>query len=120
MELLWVENHSQFVRSTLPFLAGHSVIVVPTVVAARAALAERHFDVVLVDFDLEDGKGTELIRDLNRPPGRPIIVATSSHADGNNALLHAGADAICGKLEFARIPGLLQSLAKPQGISAGD
>jgi hypothetical protein len=70
---------------------------------------------VLVDFDLDDGKGEELVRELVASVGRPLIVATSSHADGNTALLHAGADAVCGKLEFARIPGLLQSLTKPHG-----
>jgi len=120
MELLWVEDHSQFVRFALPFLAGHSVSVVPSLSAARAALAERRFDVVLVDFDLQDGKGTELITDLIGTAGRPVIVATSSHVEGNEAMVRAGADGACGKLEFVRIPGVLQSLAGPNGIGAGD
>jgi DNA-binding response OmpR family regulator len=117
MELLWVENHPQFARFARPFLAGYSVTVVPSLAAARAALGKTRFDVVLVDFDLDDGKGAELVRELVASVGRPLIVATSSHADGNTALLHAGADAVCGKLEFARIPGLLQSLTKPPGTA---
>jgi DNA-binding response OmpR family regulator len=110
MELLWVENHPQFTRFARPFLAGYAVTVVPSLAAARAALGKARFDVVLVDFDLDDGKGAELVRELASRVGRPVIVATSSHTDGNAALLHAGADAVCGKLDFARIPGLLQSL----------
>jgi DNA-binding response OmpR family regulator len=120
MEILWVEDHSQFVRYALPFLAGHSVSVVPSLAAARNALAERRFAVILVDFDLQDGKGAELIRDLIGTAGRPLIVAASSHVEGNAALTRAGADAVCGKLEFARIPDLLQSLAGANGIGAGD
>jgi hypothetical protein len=56
MKLLWVEDHSQFVRFALPFLAEHSVRVVPSLATARAALAEHRLDVVLVDFDLQDGR----------------------------------------------------------------
>jgi DNA-binding NarL/FixJ family response regulator len=117
MKLLWVENHPQFARFARPFLAGYSLTVVPSLAAARAALGKSHFDVVLVDFDLDDGKGTVLVRELAASVGRPRIVGTSSHADGNAALLDAGADAFCGKLEFARIPGLLQSLIVPPGTS---
>jgi DNA-binding NarL/FixJ family response regulator len=112
MELLWVENHPHFVQATRRFLAGYSVTVVPSLAGARDALAKTRFDVVLVDFDLDDGKGAELVRELAGHTGRPTIVATSSHADGNEALLQAGADAVCGKLQFAGIPGLLQSLTQ--------
>jgi DNA-binding NarL/FixJ family response regulator len=112
MELLWVENHPHFVLAARRFLAGYSVKVVPSLSAARAALAKARFDVVLVDFDLDDGKGAELVRELAASTSRPMIVATSSHAVGNAALLQAGADAVCGKLQFAGIPHLLQSLTQ--------
>src|SRR5262245_49253506 len=117
MQLLWVENHPQFVRMARPFLAGFRVTVVPSLAAARDALGTARFDVVLVDFDLDDGKGEELVRELVAHDGRPRIVATSAHAEGNAALLHAGADAVCGKLDFARIPGLLRSLTGSQGTA---
>jgi DNA-binding response OmpR family regulator len=110
MELLWVENHSHFVQTARHFLSGYSVTVVPSLSAARAALKKARFDVVLVDFDLDDGKGADLVQELAASTARPTIVATSSHADGNAALLQAGADAVCGKLEFARIAGVLLSL----------
>jgi DNA-binding response OmpR family regulator len=110
MNLLWVENHPSFTRFARSFLAGYDVTVVPSLAAAREALTHAEFGVVLVDFDLDDGKGTELVGELAAAPRRPFVVAVSAHADGNAALLAAGADAVCGKLEFARIANVLSSL----------
>jgi CheY-like chemotaxis protein len=112
MQILWVENHDQFARiAARQFLAGHSVTVVPSLTGARAALVNGSFDVVLIDFDLDDGKGDELVRELKALPKPPHLVAASSHDEGNRALLEAGADAVCGKLQFARIAEVLPSLA---------
>jgi DNA-binding response OmpR family regulator len=111
MNILWVENHSQFARLAVrTFLAGHAVTVVPSLATARLELAEKAFEVVLVDFDLDDGKGTELVRTLRPGPGRPWVIAVSAHEAGNTALLEAGADAACSKLEFARIAAVIASL----------
>jgi hypothetical protein len=66
--------------------------------------------VVLVDFDLDDGKGTELVRELTSEPGRPVAIAVPAHADGNAALVAAGAGAGCGKLGFGRVTNALRSL----------
>jgi two-component system response regulator QseB len=113
MNLLWVENHAPFVHVALrSFLTAHTVTVVPSLAGARAALARDRFDAVLVDFDLDDGKGVELVRELVAATDRPLIVAASAHADGNTALRDAGADAVCGKMEFPRLAALLQELAQ--------
>jgi CheY-like chemotaxis protein len=104
MDVLWVENHAPFVRVCGPlFLSEHRVTVVPSLTAARAFLEGTSFDMVLIDFDLDDGKGTELVRELSNVAGRPLLVAVSAHAEGNRALIEAGADAVCGKPEFNRI-----------------
>lgn len=111
MNILWVENHPQFARlAARQFLGNHTVAVVPSLAAARAALAEMVYEVVLIDFDLDDGKGDQLVRELCSSPDRPKIVATSSHDAGNGALVQAGADAVCGKLEFARIAEVIDRL----------
>jgi DNA-binding NarL/FixJ family response regulator len=113
MNLLWVENHAPFVRvAGRQFLAAHRLTVVPTLAAARAALGGACFDVVLVDYDLDDGKGEELVRELAGVAGRPAVVAVSAHAAGNRALLEAGADAVCGKMEFARIAAVIEGLVR--------
>jgi two-component system OmpR family response regulator len=112
MNLLWVENHPSFTRYARSFLAGYTVTVAPYLAAARAALYRAEFDVVLVDFDLDDGNGADLVRELVVMPVRPVIVAASAHPGGNEALLAAGADAACPKVEFARLPDLLRTLAR--------
>ena len=84
MNVLWVENHATFVRRTLSFLAGHAVTVVPSLAGARAALGRGTFDAVLVDFDLDDGKGVELVRELHTRPGRPLLNGTLLRSVANH------------------------------------
>jgi DNA-binding response OmpR family regulator len=116
MRILWVENHASFVRVTLKqFLSEHAVTVVPSIAAARSALINDLFDIVLVDYDLDDGKGSELVAEVRQRRGALPIIATSSHERGNSLLIAAGATAVCGKTEFHRIRGVIESLAKPGG-----
>lgn len=62
MRILYVENHRRFAKLTVQqFLASHEVVVVPSLAAARQALAQGSFEAVLLDYDLDDGKGVELI-----------------------------------------------------------
>lgn len=108
MRLLWVENHAVFAElARRQFLAAHEVVIVPSVAEARTALACAAYDAVLVDYDLDDGKGTALVEVVRQLPHRPALIATSSHDDGNRLLLAAGADAICSKMRFAEIETVL-------------
>jgi DNA-binding response OmpR family regulator len=117
MTILWVENHASFARlAAKQFLAAHAVTVVPSLAEARAALAATAFDAVLIDYDLDDGKGDELVRELCARPNAPRVVATSSHDEGNRRLLEAGAHAVCGKMQFSRIA---EVLAKLPGVRNG-
>ena len=111
MRLLWVENHALFTRMAgRQFLAAHELTIVPSLSAARVALTESRFDAVLLDYDLDDGKGAELMGFIRQLPERLPVVATSSHADGNAALLAAGTDAVCPKTNFASIGSVLAGL----------
>jgi CheY-like chemotaxis protein len=85
------------------FLKSHLVTVVPSLAAARQALASENFDLVLCDYDLHDGKGDEFIRECRTSHPRLPIIAVSSHEAGNEALMGAGASAVCSKMEFERI-----------------
>ena len=68
----------------------------------------------MLDYDLDDGKGTELVHEIvNGPSGLPLI-ATSSHLAGNQALLNAGANAVCSKMDFANIEQVIASLSRKQ------
>lgn len=108
LRLLWVENHVTFARvAGRQFLAAYELTVVPTLAAAREALAAARFDAVLLDYDLDDGKGTSLFEVIAQLSPVPVVVATSAKDVGNEALLAAGARAACGKTKFAQIESVL-------------
>lgn len=113
MRILYVEDHARFSRIIVQtFLTDHDVVVEPTVVGARRRLATQPFDAVLLDYDLADGKGTELLPDLLLLSPRPVIIAASSHEDGNRSLREAGADAVCQKADLGRIAEVLGEILR--------
>ena len=109
MKILFVEDHQKFIETvTKFFLASYQLTAVPSLSEARQALAQSSFEVILIDYDLKDGKGTELMPELLKLPNRPPIIACSSHAKGSEALLLAGADAECSKLKFQHIGRVIE------------
>jgi CheY-like chemotaxis protein len=111
MKILLVENHREFASVVVPtFLSGHDVTVATSLSSAGAALSAATFDVVLVDYDLEDGKGDVLVARLALLPRAPAAVAISSHDAGNDALMKAGAIATCSKLRFDQIGAVLDQI----------
>ena len=116
MNILYLENHAVFAKQvTRQFLAAHRVTVVPSLSAARSALASGSYDLVLSDYDLDDGKGEEFVRECHvARPNLPII-AVSSHETGNTALLKAGASAVCSKMEFDHIQQVIAGLVIEKG-----
>jgi DNA-binding response OmpR family regulator len=110
MKLLWVENHAVFVRQAGRFLAAHQVTVVPSIASAKDALLAAPFDAILLDQDLDDGKGSSLVEFIRDLPCSPPVIAVSAHPDGNSALLAAGAVAACPKIRFAQIETVLRSV----------
>ena len=104
MNILYLENHAVFAKQvTQQFLAQHAVTVVPSLAEARAAFLSRSFDLILSDYDLDDGKGEEFVRECRAGYSKIPIVAVSSHDEGNTALLRAGASTVCSKMQFDRI-----------------
>ena len=111
MKILFVENHAVFAQTvTAKFLCDHQVEIVSSISGAWTAIVANRFDVVLVDYDLDDGKGDQLVRGI-RGQNLPVrIVGVSSHDDGNAAIRQAGADEICSKTNFADIGSVLRRL----------
>ncbi len=111
MNILYLENHAVFAEQvTRQFLASHRVTVVPSLSAARSTLTSGGFDLVLSDYDLDDGKGEEFVRECRTAHPQMPIIAVSSHEVGNAALVRAGASAVCSKMEFDRITQVIGSL----------
>ena len=108
MKVLFVENHPEFARTVAAaFLGGHELTVVPTISAARKEINRGDYDVALVDYDLDDGKGADLVSWI-RSSGTAIrVLAISAKDEGNAELLKAGADAVCRKTDFRQISSLL-------------
>jgi DNA-binding response OmpR family regulator len=121
MKILYVENHPVFAAQVCQqFLSAHSVRVVSSLAAARDALAADNYDLLLVDYDLDDGKGDELVRASRILYPKLKIVAASAHEAGNAALLKAGASAVCGKMEFDTIEHVLKYLEPEATDSSGE
>ena len=95
-------------------LVGHDVTIASTTSKAHDLLAETDFDVVLVDYDLDDDKGNELVRWIRDQSLDVKIVAVSAHDEGNRKLVLAGADGVCPKGKFKEI-GLAIRKAWPSG-----
>jgi CheY-like chemotaxis protein len=111
VNILYLENHAVFAQQvTRQFLRVHRVTVVPSLAAARSMLASGSFDLVLSDYDLDDGKGEEFVRECRATHPRLPIIAVSSHETGNRALVAAGASAVCSKMEFDRINQVIEGL----------
>ena len=113
MNILYLENHAIFAAQvTREFLAAHRVTVVPSLAAARSSLASDTYDLVLSDYDLDDGKGDEFVRECHATHPRLPIIAVSSHEEGNAALVAAGASAVCSKMQFDRIQQVIGGLGR--------
>lgn len=111
MKILYVENHAVFAEQVCKqFLATHVVNVVPSLATARQALASANYDLLIVDYDLDDGKGDELVRAARVLHPKLMIIGASAHEVGNAALHKAGASAVCGKMEFDRIQSVIEHL----------
>ena len=69
-----------------------------------------HSQRFLIDFDLDDGKGDDLVRWIRHSGNRSTIIGVSSHEEGNRALLNAGASGVCNKMHFDDIQTVIDAL----------
>ncbi len=111
VKILYLENYAVFAQQVVrQFLSNHQVTVVPSLAAARAALLSNSFDLILSDFDLDDGKGAVFVRECRASHSHVPVIAVSSHEEGNAALVQAGACAVCSKMQFDRIGSVIGAL----------
>jgi DNA-binding response OmpR family regulator len=88
VKVLLVDDNDAF-RLTMGAVleeAGHAVTEADSLGAASACLGAHPFDVVLLDFHLRDGAGTELIPEIRRRrPGARIAMMSGSVGDFEGA-----------------------------------
>jgi PAS domain S-box-containing protein len=86
------------------------VISVEGVAQARAVLRERRPDVVVLDLELRDGSGLELIEDLSANPGTPIPVIVFSAQDTGDLGRSVAAVLVKSKTSLAGLAGAVRDL----------
>lgn len=64
----------------------YDVAAVETLAAAHEYLAKDNWDLMLVDVRLPDGEGTELLRDLQSRPQKPLVVIMSGFGTVESAV----------------------------------
>ena len=97
-----------------------SVICRPSLAKAREALAENRFDLLILDINLPDGNGLDLLRALRRESEVPVILLTANDLETDIvAGLELGADDYITKpfslaVLRARVNTQLRRTAAPQ------
>lgn len=110
LRILYIENHTVFATNVInQFLARHTVTVASSLAEARRSLETGRFNLLLVDYDLDDGKGDTLLKELHASGKAIPVIGVSSHDEGNTALLRAGAVAVCNKMQFDRIQSVIDT-----------
>ena len=103
-----------------------------SVAEARAAAAAAELDLVLLDLQLPDGNGLQLLQELTGGPGEPRVVVLTSFLDDGQVreamrrgasgflLKHAGPKALLDRVraalrgELPMDPGAVRALARPK------
>jgi PAS domain S-box-containing protein len=92
-------------------LAGSGeVLSVEALSQARAVLAERRPDLVVLDLELRDGSGLDLLEDLRRMPGPPIPVIVFSAQDTGDLGAAVTAVLVKSKTSLAGLAGAVRRL----------
>jgi two-component system, cell cycle response regulator DivK len=117
------ELNRRLVRDLLVF-RGHDVIEATTLAEARARVAP-DLDVVLMDLQLPDGTGDEVLREMRADESLrhlPVLVVTASAMQGERErLLAAGFDAYLSKpIDTRTFPSVVESYLRGSSRTSRD
>jgi two-component system, NtrC family, response regulator AtoC len=102
------DAHSLTAMSELVEAEGFEVSAAPSLTMARAHLERQTPDVILSDLMLPDGRGTELLRDLDEPKIEVILVTGKATVETAVEALRLGAfDYLTKPIDLARLKTLL-------------
>jgi DNA-binding NtrC family response regulator len=122
LRVLWVDDDYELTRDLAAYLGGegYAVDCAPDLAAAGRALAGAAYDLVLVDLDLPDGSGFELIRDTPRERARQFVVLTGhgSVRTAVEAVRHQVFDYLMKPVELAELCNLLARVGHAGGEAA--
>src|SRR5438034_4301284 len=71
----------------------YDVASASTLAAAQELLAKDNFDLMIFDVRLPDGEGTDLLKQLQSRPFKPLVIMISGHGTMKMAIecMHSGA-----------------------------
>ncbi|MEI6465866.1 MAG: sigma-54 dependent transcriptional regulator [Verrucomicrobiota bacterium] len=108
LTMLLLEDETLLRKRLAGFLEqeGAEVTAVNSVAAARQALDGMTFEAALIDVNLPDGRGTDLLRDKHFPPTTNVIVMTAEGgvAGAVEALRAGAADYLVKPFDFEELP----------------
>ena len=121
MKTLIVEDSATLCAIYAQYLDGSGLEVdsVETLSAARESLAKADVQLVLLDIELPDGNGLDLIDDLQQLSPQPAVVVMTGHgADYAEQAIARGADDFLNKpFDAARLRATLLNAAEKQKLS---
>ena len=121
MKTLIVEDSATLCAIYAQYLDGSGLEVdsVETLSAARESLAKTDVQLVLLDIELPDGNGLDLIDDLQQLSPQPAVVVMTGHgADYAEQAIARGADDFLNKpFDAARLRATLLNAAEKQKLS---
>lgn len=97
----------------------HIVGVAGDISSAYKDILANHTDAMILDIQLSDGNGLQLLKDIKQnKPAIKVVVLTNHSTDANRLqALRAGADGFLDKsTDFGLIPDLLRHWQQPDSI----
>ena len=121
MKILIVEDHKRLGQYLKQGLSQHSYTAnwVMTCEAARDALAETHYDIIVLDLGLPDGDGIELLREwrANRYNEPVLILSARDSVEDRIKGLDVGADDYLPKpFSFEELLAHVRALLRRQSV----
>ena len=121
MKILIVEDSATLCAIYSQYLdgSGLDVTAVETLASARETLVELNPQLILLDIELPDGNGLDLMDDLCRVTPRPAVVVMTGHgADYAEQAIDSGADDFLNKpFDAPRLRVTLLNAADKQKLS---
>ena len=124
LSLLLLEDETLLRKRLAGFLEkeGAEVTAVPTVAAARHALESMAFEAALIDVNLPDGRGTDLLREKLFAPTTTVIVMTAEGgvAGAVEALRAGAADYLVKPFDPEELPVRLAQARRSRQAKRAD
>ena len=116
--ILHVEDDPIIYEMVRVLLRGHvDLVLAPSLYDAHKKLREEVFDLILLDVELTDGSGLDLIRDLDDVEYMPQVVIFSAHEVGNDVAQKVKAALVKSKDSRKELINVIMSVIKERDTS---